>query len=485
MKQWITITFVLSLFAGIVYPDNTPDFKGQVIRVPMNTADWPRVYWKDINQDGLTDILALVQRDEKVFIYIQNSSGIPSLPTQSIRFPEGTAWFAVYDVSEHPGRELLISTTEGLSYYRQNNGIVETKPEKLIEAKQVIPQNHPPIVKEPDKWPGDLKNTIPVVFSGHTIIYKCDEDYQLTQCKKIEHEFKKSIEKYTWNSWSLGPKKSDQLRIRTTADEKPKDEEEKDSTLENEYIEKTIEKIKKDNSWWAEYGIERQDIDDDSDEDLVLWRISGAIFDIKTSVMVFLRNENGKLPEKPNQILRCQGMPLDVSYRNRQTSVLTDVNNDGLMDILLLDLKAKPMSASSFVEAVVSKGMEWVLTVRLFKRQKGYRNRADFKMDFTSMLPMAYGASGPVTFDGDFNADGRKDLIVRRAPTQCNIYLSSSTSGFYDRQPKIQLVIPAEGRMFVQDLNNDSISDIYLINYEKGEITVFLSKSLNRKGASQ
>ena len=125
MKQWITITFALFLFAGIVYAENTPDFKGQLIRVPMKTADWPRVYWKDINEDGLTDILALVQRDEKVFIYIQNSSGIPSLPTQSIRFPQGTAWFALCDVSEHPGNELLISTTEGLSYYRQNNGIIE------------------------------------------------------------------------------------------------------------------------------------------------------------------------------------------------------------------------------------------------------------------------------------------------------------------------------------------------------------------------
>jgi len=483
MKQWITIILVLLLFAGIVYAEDTPDFKRQVIRVPMSTADWLRPYWKDINEDGLTDLLALVQRDEKAFIYIQNGSGIPSLPTQSIRFPEGTAWFAVYDVSEHPGNELLISTTEGLSYYRQNNGIVETKPEKLIEAKQVIPQNHPPIVKEPDKWPEDLKNTIPVVFSDHTIIYKCDEDYQLTPGKKIEHEFKKSIEKYNWNSWSIGPKKSDQLCISITADEESKDEDEKDSTQENEYIQKMIEKIKKDNAWWTEYDIERQDIDADNDEDLVLWRISGAILDIKTSVMVFLRNENGKLPEKPSQILRCQGMPLDVSYRNRHTSVLTDVNNDGLMDILLLDLKTKPLSASSFVEAVVSKGMEWVLTVRLFKKQKGYQNRADFKMVFTSMLPMAYGASGPVTFDGDFNADGRKDLIVRRAPTQCDIYLSSSASGFYDRKPKIQLEVPPEGRMFVQDLNNDGISDIYLINYEKGEITVFLSKSLNRKGA--
>ena len=36
--------------------------------------------------------------------------------------------------------------------------------------------------------------------------------------------------------------------------------------------------------------------------------------------------------------------------------------------------------------------------------------------------------------------------------------------------------------MFVEDLNNDGISDIYVINYEKGQIAVFLSKPTKEKG---
>jgi hypothetical protein len=37
--------------------------------------------------------------------------------------------------------------------------------------------------------------------------------------------------------------------------------------------------------------------------------------------------------------------------------------------------------------------------------------------------------------------------------------------------------------MFVEDLNGDGISDIYVIDYEKGQITVFLSEPLKKKGA--
>ena len=98
-------------------------------------------------------------------------------------------------------------------------------------------------------------------------------------------------------------------------------------------------------------------------------------------------------------------------------------------------------------------------------------------MDVTTMLPISEQFAYSINFDGDFNADGRPDLIIRRDLTQCNIYLSSLATGFYERESKLQLEVPEQGRMSVQDLNSDGISDIYLIDYEKGKIAVFLSES--------
>jgi hypothetical protein len=97
-------------------------------------------------------------------------------------------------------------------------------------------------------------------------------------------------------------------------------------------------------------------------------------------------------------------------------------------------------------------------------------------MDVTTMLPISEQFAHSINFDGDFNADGRPDLIIRRDMTQCNIYPSSLANGFYEKVSKLQLELPAEGRMSVEDLNSDGISDIYLIDYEKGRITVFLSE---------
>ncbi|MDH4240791.1 MAG: VCBS repeat-containing protein, partial [Phycisphaerae bacterium] len=97
MKNGIGKTCLLLLIAGIVYAEDAPSFKRQVIQVPMGSPAWVQPSWKDINGDGLVDLLALVQRDNKAFIYIQNGSGLPSAPTQSIELPKGTAWITLYD----------------------------------------------------------------------------------------------------------------------------------------------------------------------------------------------------------------------------------------------------------------------------------------------------------------------------------------------------------------------------------------------------
>jgi hypothetical protein len=151
----------------------------------------------------------------------------------------------------------------------------------------------------------------------------------------------------------------------------------------------------------------------------------------------------------------------------------------------MIELKVRLLSISNFLEAVFSQGLDWILSVRQFKEGKGYSNRADFKMDVTTMLPISEHFSDSINFDGDFNADDRPDLIIRRTQTQCDIYLSSLANGFYEKKSKLQLQVPAEGRVSVEDLNSDGISDIYLIDYEKGRIAVFLSESSQKKGLLQ
>lgn len=471
------------LLAGFVYAGNTPAFKRQVIQVPMGSSNWLWPYWRDINGDGLADLLALVQRDKKAFIYVQSSSGFPPTPIQSIELPEGTAWLMLHDINRNGGDEMLISTTEGLVYYRQNNGVFEMKPQKLIEAEQVFVSGLRPIVIETNKWTQDLKNAVPVVFSDHTVIYKCNENYQLNLSKKIQHEFKSTMEKFNWNSWSIGANKSDQIRIKTVARGKSEDSELKKPEEDNDYIKTMVEETKE--KEMQRCSIAREDINGDGNEDVALLHLVQDV-DVKTNIIVFLRQKDGKLPEKPNQVLRCRGIPVKGDYPGPSFfSPFFDINKDGFLEVVMIELKVRLLSASNLMEAIVSKGLDWILSVRLFKEGKGYSNRADFKMDVTTMLPISEQFADSVNFDGDFNADGRPDLIIRRTQTQCDIYLSSLANGFYEKESKLQLQVPAEGRMFVEDLNSDGISDIYLIDYEKGQVAVFLSESSKKKGPLQ
>jgi hypothetical protein len=428
--------------------------------------------WKNINGDGLVDLMVLVQRDNKAFIYIQNDSGLPLAPTQSIELLEGTAWITLYDINEHHGKEMLISTSEGLTYFPQNNGVFEMKPEKLIEARQVFLDDTRPLVIELNNWPDDMKNAIPVVFSDHTIIYKCDENYRLNSGKKIEHEFNNTMEEFNWNSWSIGSKKSDQILIRTTAQEKSKDRREQDPTEDNEYIKKMFKQIK--GKPQQDCFIEKRDINNDGNKDVILLHLQQDI-DVKTYISIFKRREDGKLPKKPDQIIRCRGMPIIGDYPHpSHCNPFFDINNDGFSDIVFMEPEMI-VSVNALFEIFTSEGMDWILTVRLYQSGKGFSDRADFKMDFKAMLPFSDNFSDLINIKGDFNGDGRKDLIIRRSTTQSDMYVSSLSNGFFEQQPRLRLEMPQKGKIFVKDLNSDGILDIFAIDHEKGRITLYLS----------
>jgi hypothetical protein len=133
------------------------------------------------------------------------------------------------------------------------------------------------------------------------------------------------------------------------------------------------------------------------------------------------------------------------------------------------------VSVSTLFEIFTSESMNWILTVRLYHSGKGFSDKADFKMDFKAMLPFSENFADLINIEGDFNTDGRKDLIIRRSSTQSDIYVSSLSNGFFEQQPILRLEMPQKAKIFIEDLNTDGISDIFAIDYEKGRITLFLS----------
>src|SRR5262249_14538094 len=101
---------------------------------------------------------------------------------------------------------------------------------------------------------------------------------------------------------------------------------------ENEAIKRLLEESGSDHDWYHWTEQQRVDINRDGREDVVVQRVSGAL-DTKTDIFIFLRNTNGRLPERPTQVLHCSGFPIAIGPE-RKVSVVCDLDGDGMCELL-------------------------------------------------------------------------------------------------------------------------------------------------------
>jgi len=152
MKTCFAKICILFALAGYAYCAQVPSFKKQSIEVPVEAAGWIWPYFKDIDDDGLPELLVLSHMAQRLFVYDGDEQGFASIANQVIELPEGTAWFAVRDVSKSPGLELLISMADGLAYYYRKNGIFVEQPQVLLEAEQVFTAETRPNILDYEKY---------------------------------------------------------------------------------------------------------------------------------------------------------------------------------------------------------------------------------------------------------------------------------------------------------------------------------------------
>jgi hypothetical protein len=449
----------------------------QIITLPANAG--PPLF-VDIDGDGRSDLLVIDPLEKKLLNYHQRADGFTNSPDQVIPLPPQTAWVAVCDVEAHPGLELLMSTATGLVYSRQNAGRFESERRPLIEVSQVFTNNDFPILTSLSTNQAGTNDLIPVISAGQAVLYHRNSAYEWSPGPPLTLDVKQtswSVNRDPWlHAWTLGPNPGHSLRVQQSFCAQPGPE--RDQEPENETIRKLIADMKKN----GEAGIikmDRVDIDGDGREDLVLWQYRVNL-GFKTDIYIFLRGADQKLPERPTQILHCRGSPVPIGS-TEEWSPIHDLKGDGTRELVLLEIKPGITSASGLVKTALAHGLDCSLMIRSF--QHGAFSRSpDASVPVTVILALEPLSAWPICIQGDFNGDGRPDLLVRRSDTQWNIFFSTTDGRWFTPQPAMTFNATARGYVEIADLNGDGPADIIWHELDSPNLSIFMSPPRQAKG---
>jgi hypothetical protein len=457
----------------------TNEFQRQTITIPGT----PHVSgFADIDNDGLLDLLAVGPAENTLWIYRQRASGFADTPDQVIQLPPQTAWIALCDVDAHPGLELLMSTATGLVYLRQNRGVFESQPRTLVGADQVFTNGVPTLLTSFAGQKDGTNDVIPVISANQAVLYQRNSAFEWSPGPPMPLHPTRTYWNTNRGEWMLASTPSHSIHIRQSFRANPEDNLEKKP--ENGAVRKILqdmENMETRGAGWHQHGMDRVDVNGDGREDLVLWQLTGDP-DPKTDVIVFLRDADNRLPEQPTQVLHCRGFPIPVGPKQR-LSPMGDLNGDGRCELVLVTLKLVITSWSSMLEAALSHGVDWELTIRSFHRD-GFSRSPDASIPMTTMLPDQQGPQRFFLIDGDFNGDGRRDVLVKRSPTQWDVFLSSTNGSWFTPQPGLTFEIPMEGLFEIKDLNGDGVSDLVAHAGDEPRLFIFLSQSHRTKGTN-
>ena len=473
-----TRSAILLIFLAVQVGRADPvELSRQGITLPANAG---APLFVDIEGSGRCNLLVIDTAEKKLLNYRQRPDGFTNSPDQVIPLPPQTAWVALCDVDAHPGLELLMSTANGLFYCRQNAGRFESERHPLIEVNQGFTNYDLPTLTLLSTNKTGTNDVIPVISAGQAVLYHRNSAYEWSPGPPLALDVKQSAwhaNQYPWRDlWALGSNPAHRLDVEQSFRAQPKRA--RDKEPENEVIRKIIADMKK-NAFASPPQLDRVDVDGDGREDLVLWQ-AGGMLDFKTDVYIFLRDADQQLPEQPTQVLHCQGFPIPIGSTYKR-SLVHDLNGDGVCELVLLEIKTRIISESGLVEMVVSHGLDWALRIRSF-HHGAFSRSPDASELVKGILPSEVLAGWPFLVQGDFNGDGRLDLLVRRSDTQWNIFCSTTDGHWFATQPAMTFDVPARGVIEIQDLNGDGLSDIIWHEWDKPNLSIFMSPPRQAKG---
>lgn len=204
---------------------------------------------------------------------------------------------------------------------------------------------------------------------------------------------------------------------------------------------------------------------------------------IITRVRIHLATPEG-IPHQPTQVLVDQNVLIHTNLP------LHDFDGDGALDFAMFKTDITITEIAKWVRQSFGQ-IDGNLNFYLFdKANRQYQRRPDFSKAITmsfkvdlmeAMMGLVWERylATMMRFEGDYNADGRPDLLVRNKTEEISIYFNAGNRrSLFPRAPDIVLKgLPHFGGLALADLNADGCTDLLLYAGNLDQVVaVYVSK---------
>jgi len=228
-------------------------------------------------------------------------------------------------------------------------------------------------------------------------------------------------------------------------------------------------------------GIAWTDINRDGKPDLIKSSFLDEPFFVpgmrsgKVVVGAYLADSQGKIPTEPQYIFRKNDWSRSLP--------VVDVDGDGFIDMVMGHIPIN--SRESLRKAVTAQEVDFTLKFYFFRPKMGFPKNPDYERDvlihfsneffFTEDRRLYYEQF--ISLNGDFNGDGKRDLLVRDRSNEISVYFFRSREKGFSTEPDIRFKCPGAITWWkVNDLNGDGISDLIVKLHEGNGYRIFTSQ---------